>query len=127
MCITRLSKIRNVKGLTSKEDLLSSLETMVAKIELPINQKKFAKFNKILQLEFTDDKSMNCYIVFKEGSASISDGGFQEAELKIITTTEIIMAVIDGSQSPIRAFVSGKIRAQGPMNDLIKLQALMKK
>ncbi|MHA2146420.1 MAG: SCP2 sterol-binding domain-containing protein [Candidatus Thorarchaeota archaeon] len=100
---------------------------MVGKIELPKNRKKFAKFNRTLQLEFTDDESMNCYIVFKAGSASITDGVLQDAELKISTTTEIIMAVIDGSQSPTRAFVSGKIKAQGPMNDLVKLQALMKK
>ena len=114
-------------GLSSKKELLRSLEIMVSNIEIPKNLKKFSKFNKTLQLRFTDDESMNCYIVFKEGTALISDGVQEDAELEISTTTETIMAVIDGSQSPTRAFVSGKIKAQGPMNDLMKLQALMKK
>jgi putative sterol carrier protein len=99
---------------------------MVEKIELPKNQKRFAKFNKTLQLEFTDNIDAICHIIFKNGTATIVDGVDDTAELKITTTTDVIMEVIKGTQSPTRAFVSGKIKAKGPMPDLMKLQALMK-
>lgn len=118
--------IMDVKGLATKEELHMSLEKMVAKTELPKNVKRFAKFNKTLQLVFTDDDTMDCHIVFHDGGTTISEGVDETAELKIITTTEIIMAIIDGSQSPARAFMSGKVKANGPMNDLMKLQVLMK-
>lgn len=99
---------------------------MIAKVELPQNKKRFAKYNKTLQLSFKDNPKLDCYIVFQDGVASIMDGVIETAELKITTTTEVIMAIIDGTQSPTRAFMSGKVKASGPMNDLMKLQALMK-
>ena len=116
----------DVKSLPTKEELHLSLQKMVAKTELPQNTKRFAKFNKTLQLIFTDDDTLECHIVFHNGGATIIDGVDESAELKITTTTEIIMALIDGAQSPTRAFVSGKVKATGPMNDLMKLQVLMK-
>jgi putative sterol carrier protein len=105
---------------------MDSLEKMVGKLENPKNQKRFANYNKTLQFEFTDNEDAICHIVFNEGTAKIIDGVDENAELKITTTTETIMAVIDGTLSPTRAFMAGKIKAKGPPNDLMKLQALMK-
>jgi putative sterol carrier protein len=112
--------------LPPKDVLKSSLEKMVGKIEDPKLKKRFAKFNKTLQLEFTDDVDAVCHIVFKDGTATIVDGVAESAELLITTTTETIMGIMDGSVSPTRAFMGGKVKAKGPMNDLMKLQALMK-
>jgi putative sterol carrier protein len=112
--------------LGTKEELMSSLQKMVAKMDDPKYQSRFADFNKTLQFHFTDDEGATCHIIFKEGTATITDGVDDAAELVITTTTESIMAIMDGSLSPTRAFMGGKIKAKGPMNDLIKLQALMK-
>lgn len=112
--------------MPTKDEVKSSLEKMVKKIEDPKLQTRFANFNKTLQFEFTDDDDAVCHIVFKEGTAAIVDGVDETAELVITTTTETIMAIIDGSASPTRAFMSGKVKAKGPMNDLMKLQKLMK-
>ena len=105
---------------------MDSLTQMVGKLKNPKNKKRFANYSKTLQLEFTDDSDAACYIIFDKGTASIVAGVDETAELKITTTTDMIMAVISGAQSPTRAFVSGKIKAKGPMPDLMKLQALMK-
>ncbi|MFW9794829.1 MAG: SCP2 sterol-binding domain-containing protein, partial [Candidatus Thorarchaeota archaeon] len=59
-------------------------------------------------------------------TATIIDGVAETAELVITTTTDAIMDIINGELSPTRAFMGGKVKAKGPMNDLIKLQALMK-
>ena len=112
--------------MPTKEDLLESLEKMVGKTTLPKNQKRFANYSKTLQFEFTDDSDANCHIIFENGTAKIVEGVDESAELIITTTTEMIMNVIEGKQSPTRAFMSGKIKAKGPMPDLMKLQALMK-
>ena len=115
-----------MKESPSREELIASLEKMVGNIELPKNQKRFANYNKTLQLEFTDDSDILCHIIFHEGTATIVDGVDETAELKITTTTEMIISISEGAQSPMRAFMSGKIKAKGPMPDLMKLQALMK-
>jgi len=99
---------------------------MVGNIELPKNKKRFAKYNKTLQFEFTDNEEAVCHIIFNEGKATIVEGVDETAELIITTSTETIIAVINGTLSPTRAFMAGKIKAKGPPNDLMKLQALMK-
>ena len=113
-------------ALSTRDELHVALEKMVSKIDLPKNKDRFSNYNKTLQLTFTDNDNLDCYIVFNDGSTSILDGQDESAELKIITTTQVIMAIIDGSQSPTRAFMTGKVKAKGPMGDLMKLQALMK-
>ena len=112
--------------LPPNQELVESLEKMVENISIPKNQKRFAKYNKTLQFEFTDDEEAVCHIVFRDGTATIVYGMNENAELKITTTTETIMAIIGGTLSPTRAFMTGKLKAQGPPNDLMKLQALMK-
>ena len=112
--------------LPTKEELVASLEKMVGNIELPANKKRFANFSKTLQFDFTDNSDAICYIIFHEGMATIVDGVNENADLMITTTTEVIMDIMNGTQSPTRAFMSGKIKVKGPMNDLMKLQALMK-
>ena len=99
---------------------------MVAKMDDPKYKSRYANFNKTLQFHFTDSEEENCHIVFHEGTAKIVDGVNEAAELVITTTTDAIMAIMDGSLSPTRAFMGGRVKAKGPMNDLIKLQALMK-
>lgn len=120
------NSIKDVKAVPTKEEIIESLEKMIGKLDEPKNQARFADYDKTLQFHFTDNEDAVCHIVFKEGSATIASGIEESAELVITTTTESIMAIIDGSLSPTRAFMGGKIKAKGPMNDLIKLQALMK-
>jgi len=110
----------------SKDEIVASLEKMISKMETPKNKKRFASFKKTLQFRFTDSEEAGCHIVFDSGTAKIVDGVAEDAELEIACTTEVIMALMDGSLGATRAFMGGKIKAKGPMNDLMKLQALMK-
>lgn len=116
----------SVTELPTRDELHIALEKMVSKVDLPKNRDRFSNYNRTLQLTFSDDNALDCHIVFREGSTSIVDGLDESAELKISTTTGVIMAIIDGTQSPTRAFMSGKVKAKGPMSDLMKLQILMK-
>jgi putative sterol carrier protein len=115
-----------VEAMATKEEVMSSLKKMVGKMEDPKYQSRFANFDRVLQFHFTDNEDATCHIVFQGGTAAINNGVDEGAELVITTTTESIMKIMDGSLSPTRAFMGGKIKAKGPMNDLIKLQALMK-
>lgn len=118
--------IKEVYKVPTKEELRISLEKMIGKMDDPKYKSRYADFNKTLQFEFTDNEEATCHIVFKEGTATIIDGVAETAELVITTTTDAIMEIIAGSLSPTRAFMGGRVKAKGPMNDLIKLQALMK-
>jgi len=110
----------------SKEEVMASLAKMTSKMDNPKYQSRFADFNKTLQFKFKDMEESNCHIVFQGGTASIQDGIAENPDLGITTTTDTIMGIMAGKISPTRAFMGGKIKAKGPMNDLLKLQALMK-
>ncbi len=121
-----LRKLKEVNRVPTKDELRTSLEKMIGKMDDPKYKSRYADFNRTLQFEFTDNEDAVCHIIFKEGTATIIDGVAEDAELVITTTTGAIMEIIDGSLSPTRAFMGGRVKAKGPMNDLIKLQALMK-
>jgi putative sterol carrier protein len=110
----------------TKEEVMTSLEKMIAKMEDPKYQSRFAEFNRTLQFHFTDNEDAACYIVFEGGAAIIKEGSVENPELVITTTTDTIMGIMDGTIGPTRAFMGGKIKAKGSMNDLLRLQALMK-
>jgi putative sterol carrier protein len=115
-----------VNKVPTKDEVKTSLEKMIGKMDDPKYKSRYADFNRTLQFEFTDNEEAVCHIIFKEGTPTIVDGVSDTAELVITTTTNAIMEIIDGSLSPTRAFMGGRVKAKGPMNDLIKLQALMK-
>ena len=112
--------------MPTKEELLDSLTKMISKMEDPKNKERFANFNRTLQFHFTDDVEATCHIVFASGTATLKDGTADSPELEITTTTEAIMGLMDGTLSPTRAFMTGKVKAKGAMKDLLKLQVLMK-
>ncbi|MFW9786064.1 MAG: SCP2 sterol-binding domain-containing protein [Candidatus Thorarchaeota archaeon] len=112
--------------MPTKDELKASLEKMVEKMDDEKYKARYADFNRTLQFQFTDNENAICHIIFKDGTATIVDGVDESAELVITTTTDAIMDIIAGELSPTRAFMGGKVKAKGPMNDLIKLQALMK-
>ncbi|MFX1535439.1 MAG: SCP2 sterol-binding domain-containing protein [Promethearchaeota archaeon] len=111
---------------TTKEELMASLTKMTNKMEDPKYKTRFADFNKILQFNFTDEENFDCYIVFQGGTATIKEGKADTPDLEITTATTTIMGIMSGEISPTRAFMGGKLKAKGPMNDMMKLQALMK-
>ena len=110
----------------TKEEVMTSLEKMVAKMEDPKYKSRFSDFNRTLQFHFTDNEDAICHIVFQGGIATLKEGPVESPELEVTTTTDTIMGIMDGEISPTRAFMGGKIKAKGSMNDLLKLQALMK-
>lgn len=106
------------------EELVEGIKKMVSKLEDPAYQDRFKDFDKTLQFNFTD--TGNYYLVFKNAKCEINEGEIEEPDMTITTTSEVIIDIMDGELSPTKAFMGGKIKAKGPMNDMLKLQMLMK-
>ena len=106
------------------EELVEGIKKMVSKLDDPAYQERFADFNKILQFDFTDTN--NYYLVFKDAKCEIKEGEIEEPDITIITQSEVIIDIMDGELSPTKAFMGGKLKAKGPMKDMLKMQMLMK-
>ena len=106
------------------EELLEGIKKMVSKLDDPDMAERFEGFEKILQFEFTDTE--NYYLIFKDMKCEIKDGNTDNADITITTESQVIIDMMNGELSPTKAFMGGKLKAKGPMNDMLKLQMLMK-
>ncbi len=64
--------------------------------------------------------------MFKDAKCEIKEGDIEDPDMTITTNSEVIIDIMDGEMSPTKAFMGGKIKAKGPMTDMLKLQMLMK-
>ena len=106
------------------EELVEGIKKMVSKLDDPAYQERFSDFDRTLQFNFTDTN--NYYLVFKDAKCEIKEGDTEEPNITITTQSEVIIDIMDGELSPTKAFMGGKLKAKGPMNDMLKMQMLMK-
>ncbi|HUW91118.1 MAG TPA: SCP2 sterol-binding domain-containing protein [Candidatus Nanopelagicaceae bacterium] len=106
------------------EELLEGIKKMVSKLDDPANQERFKDFDRTLQFDFTDTN--NYYLIFKDAKCEIKEGEIEDPSFTIITSSDVIIDIMDGELSPTKAFMGGKIKAKGPMRDMLKMQILMK-
>jgi len=97
----------------------------VNRVEEPKNQKRFQNYEKIMMMTYKDI-DLDVTIEFKDGKAVVMEGTHDSPDMKIITDTMTILGILDGSKSAMRSFMGGKIKADGPARDLMKLQHLLK-
>ncbi|TFG33014.1 SCP2 sterol-binding domain-containing protein [Candidatus Thorarchaeota archaeon] len=98
---------------------------MVKKAEEPKMQKRFANYSKTLLMSF-EDLEINLSISFVDGKGTVERGGIPEPNMTVKTDSRTILDILSGNLSAMRAFMSGKIKADGPAKDLMKLQHLLK-
>ncbi len=106
------------------EELVEGIKKMVSKLDDPAYAERFSDFNKILQFNFTDTN--NYYLIFKDAKCEIKEGDIEDPDITITTASEVIIDIMDGELSPTKAFMGGKLKAKGPMKDMLKMQMLMK-
>jgi putative sterol carrier protein len=111
--------------LTTKEEIIEAVQRMVAKIEDPKLEKRFRNFDRIMLMTYTD-LGVDVIVEFKDGKATVSEGTPDAPHMTIITDTATILGILDGTKSAMRSFMGGKVKAEGPTRDLMKLQSLLK-
>ncbi len=111
--------------LTSEDEILEAIQNMVKKAEEPKMQKRFSNYNKTLLMSF-EDLDIDLTVSFVDGKGTVEKGGIPEPNMTIKTDSSTILDILSGNLSAMRAFMSGKIKANGPARDLMKLQHLLK-
>ncbi|MGY5860363.1 MAG: SCP2 sterol-binding domain-containing protein [Candidatus Thorarchaeota archaeon] len=98
---------------------------MVKKAEEPKMQKRFSNYSKTLLMSF-EDLGIFLTISFVDGIGTVEKGEVAEPNMTVRTDSRTILDILGGNLSAMRAFMSGKIKADGPARDLMKLQHLLK-
>jgi putative sterol carrier protein len=111
--------------MVSSQEVIAAVQQMVDKIKEPKLEKRFADFNRTMLMLYTD-LGLEVTIRFENGVASVIEGTTESPDMKVTTDSRTILGILNGSTSAMRAFMSGKIKADGSARDLMKLQHLLK-
>ncbi len=110
--------------MAGKEELKKGLSKWKAIAEDPEMAEHFNGYNKTMQLVFPD-VNVGLQMVFKGSNVDIVEGIKEDADMSLSLDSEMFMGIINGDIDPIDAFMEGKIKPTGSMEDLEKLQVLM--
>ena len=105
----------------SKKDIMEAIRKRFGRIEEENFKVRFKDYNKTLQFNFTDNPNAACHVIFKEGTAMVKEGIAENPEFTITTSTEPLNNVVMGTLSPMRAFMNGKLKSKGNLNELSRL------
>jgi len=111
--------------MASEQELLVAIQEMIQRIEEPKMAKKFANYSKSLLMKF-QDIGLDIAIKFNDGKGIATKGTITNPTMKVTTDSKTLIDILSGNLSAMRAFMSGKIKAEGPTGDLMKLQHLLK-
>jgi putative sterol carrier protein len=110
--------------MAGKEELIKGLSKWKAIAEDPEMSEHFTGYNKTMQLIFPD-VNVGLQMVFNGSNVDIKEGIKEGADMSLSLDSEMFMGIINGDIDPIDAFMEGKIKPTGSMEDLEKLQVLM--
>ena len=110
--------------MATQAELIEALGQWTARLDDPTVKEKFAGFNKALQLNFTDQE-FNISMLFADQKCELKEGAVDNPDIVITTKSDIIMGISQKKIKPMPAFMTGKLKAKGPMEDMMKVQLLM--
>lgn len=83
---------------------------------------KASPLGKTLKLDFGDHK----IVVDGTGEGNLVSTDDRETDCTVSLSEETFIAIADGSQNPMMAFMSGKVKVKGDMGVATKMQSLFK-
>ncbi len=106
-------------------DILSYLERLRARFDEPEMQTAFRGFHKTLLFTFPDLQRDFLLTINEDGSATLAEQGIAQADVKITATSDLLMGILDRRVNPINAYITRKLKVNGNMEDLLRLQKIL--
>src|SRR5689334_11958118 len=60
----------------------------------------------------------------RDGGLTVTQGGADDADVTITTSSEVFEDIVSGKQNPTTAYMTGKLKIKGDMGAALKLQKL---
>lgn len=106
-------------------DVMPYLEKIRAKFDDPIMQEKMKGFTKTLQFVFTDLGKTYVFSIQDGKTASLEEKTLEKPDMQVTWSSDVFTGIQDKTVNATTAFMSGKLKVKGNMNDMMKLQNIM--
>jgi putative sterol carrier protein len=122
--VLKIKRVIQEEIMAGKNELIQGLSKWKAIAEDPEMADHFKGYNKTMQLVFPD-VNIGLQMVFKGANVDIVEGMKADADMSLELDSKMFMDIINGDIDPLDAFMEGKLKPTGSMEDLEKLQVLM--
>ncbi len=103
----------------------TSITKMREKLSDPSVLQSLKGLSKSIQFSFTDIKE-TYGLVIKDGKVvSLEKKSLSKADIEVTAANTLMESLIDRTANPITAYMSGKLKIKGSMDDLMQLQKLL--
>jgi len=108
------------------EEFYIKMEKLVEKANSnPAFQKKVAGWDRSIHFCITDSEE-SCTVMIRNGEASLKSGGVPKPDITVTTDMETFDEIIKGSLKPSRTFLTGRLKVEGTIPDMIKMNSVFK-
>jgi len=91
----------------------------------PAVQDSLKGFSKTMQFSFTDLKEDYVFTVNDGKLANVEKKSLPNANIVITVANSLMEGIMNKTSNPMTAYMTGKLKVKGPMDDLMRLQKLM--
>lgn len=81
-------------------------------------------WNRVLQFVITGEGGGSFYFVIKDQKCTLMEGEHESPDMKITTDIDAWNAMLRGEISGTTAYMSGRLSAEGPMSDLMRVTSV---
>lgn len=106
-------------------DVFPYLQKIQAKFDDPIVQEKMTGFSKTLQFVFPDINETYVLTIKDGKNAQLEKKSMDSPDMAITWASDVFTGIQDKTVNPTNAFMMGKLKVKGSMEDLMKLQKFM--
>jgi putative sterol carrier protein len=82
-------------------------------------------FTKTMQFSFTDLKEDYVFNINDGNLASVEKKSLPNANIIITVSNSLMEGIMNKTSNPMTAYMTGKLKVKGPMDDLMRMQKLM--
>ena len=107
-------------------DIVPYLERIRARFDQPETRAAFVGFARTIQFVFSDLRRNFVLNIAGDGSATLAEESLPQPDITVTTSSDTLAAILDGTVNPQLALITRKLKVSGKMEDLAKLQKLLR-
>jgi putative sterol carrier protein len=104
---------------------MSTPAEIFAQMPARTDASKLAGVNSTVVFDLSGDNGGQWTLNVADGAMKVNDGADPSAPATIKMTAADYVAMMSGNLNPMMAFMSGKIKVEGDLNTVMKLQSIM--
>jgi putative sterol carrier protein len=106
-------------------DIVPYLEQICTRISQPDMRAALRDFTKTVQFIFPDLQRNFTISIAQNGNAALTEQTVPQPDITVTTSSDTLAGIMNNTIHPFQAYITHKLKVDGDMQDLLKLQKLL--